>query len=147
MVGSSQILYLVYKIGICCFSVKLATLRSKMNDWLARNQNNVSEWSDMSFHELLFQYASTIKIHPRVMVYFKTDVIIISLKCNLFFPWCSWKIAFLALNNNCSLAHPKTSKVYEKTPKQCKSDWNQMVNGKKKYILLLLWSIRILGLM
>ena len=24
-------------------------------DWLARNQNNVSEWSDMSTHGLLFQ--------------------------------------------------------------------------------------------
>jgi hypothetical protein len=24
-------------------------------DWLARNQNNVSEWSDMSTHGLLLQ--------------------------------------------------------------------------------------------
>jgi hypothetical protein len=29
---------------------------------LARNQNNVSKWSDMSTHWLLFQWASTIKI-------------------------------------------------------------------------------------
>jgi hypothetical protein len=29
---------------------------------LARNQNNVSEWSNMSTGELLFQWASTIKI-------------------------------------------------------------------------------------
>jgi len=28
---------------------------------LARNQNNVSEWSDMSTRELLFQWVSTIK--------------------------------------------------------------------------------------
>jgi hypothetical protein len=28
---------------------------------LARNQNNVSEWSDMSTPGLLFQWASTIK--------------------------------------------------------------------------------------
>jgi hypothetical protein len=27
----------------------------KSKDWLARNQNNVSEWSDMSTHRLLFQ--------------------------------------------------------------------------------------------
>jgi hypothetical protein len=27
---------------------------------LARNQNNVSEWSDMSLRGLLFQWASTI---------------------------------------------------------------------------------------
>ena len=36
------------KIGICCFSVKYAALRSKSKDRLVRNQNNVSEWSDMS---------------------------------------------------------------------------------------------------
>jgi hypothetical protein len=33
-----------YKIGICCFSAKRAALRRKSKDWLARNQNNVSEW-------------------------------------------------------------------------------------------------------
>jgi hypothetical protein len=36
-----------YKIGICCFSAKHAVLRRKSKDWFARNQNNVSEWSDM----------------------------------------------------------------------------------------------------
>ena len=44
-----------YKIGICCFSAKYAALRSKSKDWLARNQNNVSEWSDMSIRGLFFQ--------------------------------------------------------------------------------------------
>ena len=44
-----------YKIGICCFSAKHAALRRKSNDWLARNQNNVSEWSDISTRGLLFQ--------------------------------------------------------------------------------------------
>ena len=37
-----------YKIGICRFSAKNAALRRKSKDWLARNQNNVSEWSDLS---------------------------------------------------------------------------------------------------
>ena len=37
-----------YKIGICCFSAKHAAFRSKSKDWLARNQDNVSEWSNMS---------------------------------------------------------------------------------------------------
>ena len=32
---------------------KHAALRGKSKDWLARNQNNVSEWSDMFTHELL----------------------------------------------------------------------------------------------
>jgi hypothetical protein len=44
-----------YKIGICCFSTKHTALRSESKDWLARNQNNVSEWSDMSIRGLLFQ--------------------------------------------------------------------------------------------
>jgi hypothetical protein len=51
-----------HKIGICCFSAKHAALRRKNKDWLARNQNNVTEWSDISTRELLFQWASTIKI-------------------------------------------------------------------------------------
>ena len=51
-----------YNIGICCFSAKHAALRRKSKDWLARNQNNVSEWSGMSIRGLLFQWVSTIKI-------------------------------------------------------------------------------------
>ena len=44
-----------YKIGICCFSAKPLALRRKGNDWLAENQDNVSEWCDMSIPGLLFQ--------------------------------------------------------------------------------------------
>ena len=32
-----------YTIDICCFFAKHATLRRKSKDWLARNQNNLSE--------------------------------------------------------------------------------------------------------
>jgi len=35
---------------------------------LARNQDNVSEWGDMSFRGLLFQGASTIQIQLNVLV-------------------------------------------------------------------------------
>ena len=56
------------KIGICCFSAKHTALRGKSKDWLARNQNNVSEWSDMSNCRLLFQCASTIKIQFSVLL-------------------------------------------------------------------------------
>ena len=38
---------------------------------------------------------------------YKVDLIIISLKINLFSPWYNWKIAELALNNNHSLTHNK----------------------------------------
>jgi hypothetical protein len=44
-----------YTIGMCCFSAKHAALRRKGKDWFVRNQNNVSEWSDMSTRGLLFQ--------------------------------------------------------------------------------------------
>jgi len=44
-----------YKISICCFSVKHTALRRKSKDWLAGNQNKVTEWSDMSTSRLLFQ--------------------------------------------------------------------------------------------
>ena len=43
------------KIGICCFFAKHVALRRKNKDWLPRNQDNVSEWGDMSIHGLLFQ--------------------------------------------------------------------------------------------
>jgi hypothetical protein len=44
-----------FKISICCFSAKHAALRRKSKDWLAWNQDNVSEWRDMSIRRLLFQ--------------------------------------------------------------------------------------------
>ena len=57
-----------YKIGICCFSAKHAALSRNGKDWLARNQNNVSEWGDMSIGGLLSQWASTVKIQLSVLV-------------------------------------------------------------------------------
>ena len=44
-----------YKIDICCFSAKHAASRRKSKDWLARNQDNVSERDDTSIRGLLFQ--------------------------------------------------------------------------------------------
>ena len=44
-----------YEIGICFFSTKHAALRKKSKNWLAQNQDNVSEWGDMSIRGLLFQ--------------------------------------------------------------------------------------------
>ena len=54
-----------YTIGVCCFSAKHTTLRRKSKSW---NHDNVSEWSDMSTLELLFQWASTIKIKLSMLV-------------------------------------------------------------------------------
>jgi hypothetical protein len=51
MIGSKQRLNNWYLL----LFPKHVALRSKSNDWLARNQNNLSECSDMSIHGLLSQ--------------------------------------------------------------------------------------------
>ena len=53
-----------YRIDMCCFSAKHAAVRRKNKDWLARNQNNVSEWSDMSTLKLLFQRVGLEQSEP-----------------------------------------------------------------------------------
>jgi len=69
-----------YKSGVCCFSTKYPALRARAKTvWFAQNQDNVSEWSDISTHGLLFQRASTIKIKLSVSVEYKVVIIIISL--------------------------------------------------------------------
>ena len=69
-----------YKIGTCCFYLKHAALRSKSKDWLERYEDNVSDWSDMSNHRLLFQWAIE---NPAKCVGTKWT----SSHCNLFSPW------------------------------------------------------------
>ena len=59
-----------YQSGICCFSAKHAVLRRKSKDWLAWNQDNVSEWGDIYIRGLLFQWTSTLKIQLIVLVYY-----------------------------------------------------------------------------
>ena len=44
------------------------SLKNKIKDWLAGNQENGSEWSDTSFRGLLFQRASTMKIQLSMFV-------------------------------------------------------------------------------
>jgi hypothetical protein len=57
-----------YIIGICYFSTKNTALSSKNKYWLAWNQDNVSECSNMSTRGLSFQLASTTKIQLSVLV-------------------------------------------------------------------------------
>jgi hypothetical protein len=52
----------------CCFSAKHAALRTKSKDWLAQNQNNVSEWGGVFIRGLLFQWASILKIQLSLLV-------------------------------------------------------------------------------
>jgi hypothetical protein len=39
---------------MCYFSAKLSALRGKSKDWLAQNQDYVSDWGDKSIYRLLF---------------------------------------------------------------------------------------------
>jgi hypothetical protein len=48
-----------HNIGICCFSAKHASLRSKCKDWLALYPNHVSKWSNMSNRDLI--HSSTLQ--------------------------------------------------------------------------------------
>ena len=82
-----------YRIGICCFSAKHTVLRTKSKDQFAWNLDNVSEWGGMPTHRLLFQCTSTIKIQLSVLVWYKADLIIISLIINFFWLWYSRNIA------------------------------------------------------
>ena len=44
-----------YTNGICRLSTERAAFMKKKKDWFARNQDNVSEWGDMSIRGLSFQ--------------------------------------------------------------------------------------------
>ena len=57
-----------YKTGICRFSTKHAAFRRKRKDWLARNQNNVSEWCDMSTSVGLEQSGPHHRIENKVVL-------------------------------------------------------------------------------
>ena len=43
-----------YEIGICCLSAKTHSNKERNKDWLASNQDNVSELCDMSFFDCCF---------------------------------------------------------------------------------------------
>ena len=70
----------------CCFSSKHATIRNKNKDWMTRN--NVSEWSNKSTPDCLFQWASTINIQLLKPRWFRKQtliiIIIIIIECSLF---------------------------------------------------------------
>ena len=59
--------------------------KKKYKDYLALNQDNMSERNNMSTCVLLFQRASTINIQISVLVQYKTDTIIISPKISVLF--------------------------------------------------------------
>ena len=95
--SSSRIKQKTIKLVFCYFSAKHTVLSYKSKCWLAQNQDNVSEWGDSSICGLLFQWASTTKSQPIILVKYKADLIVVSLIINLFSSWYSWKIAELAL--------------------------------------------------
>ena len=79
--------------NVCYFSSKHTVLRSKSKDRWGRNWVDVSERSNMSTYNLLFQWTSVIKILLNMFV--SSNV-----ACYRHDIQCSWKIVHLALNNN-----------------------------------------------
>jgi hypothetical protein len=68
-----------YTISICCFCAKNAALRTKSKDWLDRNQNNVSEWSDISTQWLLLAHPAKGKMsfyHHLVAVVRRLSIVV-----------------------------------------------------------------------
>ena len=52
-----------YKIGICCFFAKHATVRKKSKDWLAQNQKKESDGSNMSSRDCSFSELALTKFN------------------------------------------------------------------------------------
>jgi hypothetical protein len=51
-------------------------------------------------------------INAAVLIWYKANIIILfSSKCNLLSPWSSWKIPYLALNNNQSIKQRQQTKA------------------------------------
>ena len=84
---------------------KHSALRCKNKFRMALNQDNVSAWNDMPTREMLFQWEGSIKIQLSVLVWYKADIIIVSLNVACSRPDIPDKIAHLALNNNYILIH------------------------------------------
>jgi hypothetical protein len=89
------------EIGMCCFSAKHAALRRKSKDWLARNQDSISELGDMSIRRLLFHWTSTIKKVCSSSTKRTSSSFHWNLTCSRLYM--AEQIAELALNNNQSL--------------------------------------------
>ena len=88
-------------LNVLCWHFLLSLLNvlwSKGKCWLAWNQDNVSESNDMSTCGQLFHWASTIKIQFKHVGLEQSGNHHHFIKCNLFLPWYSWKIAHLVLN-------------------------------------------------
>ena len=76
--------------------VVILELRSNGKVWLARNQDNESEWNNMSTYGLLFQWASTNKNPTKCVGSVQGG----HHHHHQFSLLYSWNIAQLALNNN-----------------------------------------------
>ena len=94
---------------LVCVASPLSTQhKGARSNWLARNQDNVSEWSDMSTRRL-FQWSRTMNPTRRVLVCAKRT----------YSAWPSWTSAHLALNNNDCLTRMKF--IYQHTSSYSKA--------------------------
>ena len=83
----------------CCFTAKHVPLKCNNKYGFGQNQDNESEWGDMSYSGQLFQRASTITTKLSVLIWYKANISTISstlpsschdiYKNNCFDFWCS----------------------------------------------------------
>jgi hypothetical protein len=70
----------VYAIGMCCLSANHAALRRKCKYWLARNQNNVSEWCKKKIEIMINEFFATDESDDQIMMvryYWSSDTNIV----------------------------------------------------------------------
>ena len=96
-IGSNQ----KCKIVICWFSTKHATLKEGVNTGCLGIRIMFPSGATCLSADCCFSEVAIYNTQLRVLVYYKADLIIISLKIDLFSP--CWKTAELALNINNSL--------------------------------------------
>jgi hypothetical protein len=72
---------------------------------LSRRFTTYIKFSPASYH---IRYVTVALMVPVMFSLYKLDLVIISLKINLFSPWYSWQIAELVINNNHALTHSLT---------------------------------------
>jgi hypothetical protein len=86
-----------YNISICCLSAKHAALRRKVKDWLARNQDNVSEWANMSIRRIKMEGHKVMTKAHLAYAWLFSDCYVFSVTFHLY---CTIEVSILTYNQH-----------------------------------------------
>jgi hypothetical protein len=84
-----------YNISICCLTAKHAALRRKVKDWLARNQDNVSEWANMSIRRIKMEGHKVMTKAHLAYAWLFSDCYVFSVTFHLY---CTIEVSILTYN-------------------------------------------------